>query len=330
MSGMEREEIIKKLKISQNEFDIRVRELKEHFGELLSEEIAILLAAYSFGYEPIYSIEEIAERRGKVIVEGAVERIGSMKENVAIAILKDRAASIKVVFWNDAAQLIKAGDVAEGDKLRIKGFVKKRDKDVELSVREASDVEILEKGEVSREVIRGVILGIAQRSKGRNLVKAIIANESGITTCVAWDEKAEKLMEIEVGSSLEIRGVTRHGELVVSELRVIDEKISFNVDFVAISNIMPLRHVNLRGRISGLGEVRRVKMKGREATVAEVYLSDETGRVKVLLWDENAYVYKKADIGDHVEIFNAYPKIGWEEVEVHCGWNSIVTLRKVY
>lgn len=334
---MEKEEIIERLKISRDEFDRRMEELQEHFGNLLTEEVAVLLAAYSFGYEPVYSIEELADKKGKVVVEGVVEKIFGFREFVnkngtgflAVAILKDESARIKTVFWNEAAQLIKAGDIAEGDLVRVKGFVKRRENEIELSVGDASDIEVLDRG---GETIKGVLVGKAARHpSGRTLVKAVIANGSGLVVCVAWDEKAEELYGIDVGKALELRGITKNGEFVISQIKVVEEDLPLKIEFVPISKIIPLQHVNLKGRISGLGEFRRVKSRRGESNVAEIFLSDETGRVKILLWDDNSQIYKKADIGDYVEIFNAYPKIGWDgEIEVHCGWNTIITLKKAY
>jgi replication factor A1 len=323
---MEKEKILEKLKISPEEFERRIDEMQSHFENLLSDEALFLLAAYSFGYEPTYSIEELVDKKGKVVVEGVVESILSFREfrkengvgQVALIVLKDKSARIKVVLWNGAAQLVKAGDVVKGTLLRIKGFVKKRE-EVELSVGEASDVEILERG---WELIRGVLVGKAWR---QNMAKAVVANESEVVMCVAWDEKAEELFKVEIGKSIELRGTTKDGEFVVSQVRAVEEKIPFKLSFSSISRIIPLQNVNLRGRISGFGNIR----KARGKKVAELYISDDTGRIKLLLWDENISIYKKADVGDWIEIFNGFPKIGWQgEVEVHCGWNCIITLKK--
>ncbi len=334
---MEKEEIIERLKISKDEFNRRMKELQEHFGNLLTEEVAVLLAAYSFGYEPVYSIGELANKKGKVAVEGVVEKIFGFREfvnkngtgSLAVAILKDESARIKIVFWNEAAQLIKTGDVAEGDRIRVKGFVKRRENEIELSVGDASDVEILDRG---GETVRGVLVGKAVRHpNGRTLVKAVIANGSELVMCVAWDENAEELYRVDVGKTLELRGITKDGEFVVSSIKVVEEDLPVKIEFVPISKIIPLQHVNLKGRISGLGELRKVKSRRGESNVAEIFLSDETGRIKILLWGDNSQIYKKADIGDYLEIFNAYPKVGWDgEIEVHCGWNTIITLKKAY
>ena len=333
---MEKEKIIERLGVSEDEFESRVNELRSHFGNLLTDEAAILLAAYSFGYEPVYRIGELADKKGKVVVEGSIEKIFGFREFVgkngkgllAVAILRDESARIKTVFWNEAAQLLKAGDIAEGDVIRVKGFVKRKEDEIELSVGDASDIEILEKG---GEVIRGILAGKAiRRPAGRTLVKAVVANGSEIIVCVAWGDVAEELYAVEVGKSIELRGTMKNGEFVISRLRVIEEDLSFNIEFTPVSRIVPLQHVHLRGRISGIGDIRRVKTRKGESDVAEIFLSDETGRVRVLLWDDNSDMYRKVDIGDCVEIFNAYPKIGWDgELEVHCGWNTIITLKKL-
>jgi len=83
-------------------------------------------------------------------------------------------------------------------------------------------------------------------------------------------------------------------------------------EFTKISEIVPGK-VNIRGKVSGIGEPEIGK---------EIYLSDETGRVRIIVW--NKEIYKKAEIGMTVEIYNGYAKEGKKGMEVHVNRYSIV------
>ena len=186
-------------KVSFEEFRKKMDEFEEHFGGLVNKETLALLVAYSFGYEPITKIKELETKRGKVIVKGTVEKTFAVREFdngiVTSIIVADESGKVRVTLWNDAAELVKTGDVIEGAKIKAKGFLKRRDGEVGISINDPSDIEIQE------------------------------------------------------------------------------------VEFKSISKITQ-GIVNVKGRVSGFGDVRKVESKNVE--IAEIYISDESGRVRVL------------------------------------------------
>ncbi len=296
-----------------DEYRKRMEEFREHFGDLIDEETLKLLVDYSFGKVPTTRLSELANKRGRVTVEGVIEKVLSVREFVkngkkglvANAILKDGSARIRITLWNDSAELVRAGDIVEGCRVRLKGFVKRRD-GIELSVNDPSDVEILED---VREKVRGIVLAVNGR-------KMALKHGNSVKVCVLK-------CEAEVGRGDVIEALGLESEVfTITELEVIGRiDPDFSNIFTPISKIIPLRNVNIKGRISGLNGLRVVKGKD----LAEIFVSDETDRVRVLLWGEHAEMYKELDIGDSIEIYNAYPKIGWDgEIEVHCGWSSLL------
>ena len=234
-----------KEKVDYTRFKEKMKEFNNHFGGLIDDETLALLTAYSFGYEPSFKIEELANKKGKVVVEGTVEKTFGVRElekaTVTSIILSDGSGRLKVTLWNDAAKLVKTGDVVEGAKIKIRGFLRKRD-DVELSVNDPADVEILD------------------------------------------------------------------------------------LEFVEISRITE-GVVNVKGRVSGFGGMRKTS---KNVEIAEIYISDESGRIRVLLWNDKVQVYKKLDIGDYIEIRNGYAKVGKDgEMEVHCGQRSALKFERM-
>ena len=62
-------------------------------------------------------------------------------------------------------------------------------------------------------------------------------------------------------------------------------------------------NVNVEGAITEVGEGRTFSKFGREMTVANAILQDDSGSIKLTLWNEDASKYKE---GDKVKITNGY------------------------
>ncbi len=75
--------------------------------------------------------------------------------------------------------------------------------------------------------------------------------------------------------------------------------------------------VCVEGRVSGIGQVK--KFKGRE--YASLHISDGSGRVKLMLWNDLS-VYRKADIGSHVQVFGCRA----DGNALHCDEFTIIRL----
>lgn len=123
----------------------KLDEIKEHFGGLLDDETAKLLEEYINGKEPVVRLSEIAGKKGKVLVEGRVVKVfpvryfsrESWEGKVGSVYLEDGCV-VRVNFWNEAATVIEAGDVVEGAKLKLRGY----SRNGELNVNDPADVEI--------------------------------------------------------------------------------------------------------------------------------------------------------------------------------------------
>lgn len=81
--------------------------------------------------------------------------------------------------------------------------------------------------------------------------------------------------------------------------------------FVKIAEIRAGR-VNIRGFVTGIGDPELAN---------EIHVSDETGRIRVLVSRE---IYLKAEIGKEIEIYNGFAKQGKKGLEVHANRFSIV------
>ena len=61
--------------------------------------------------------------------------------------------------------------------------------------------------------------------------------------------------------------------------------------------------------------------------MANIHISDNTGRIRVALWDEQTDILHDIDIGTKVQITDCYAKPGWnDEVELSVGKRSTITI----
>jgi replication factor A1 len=173
-------------------------------------------------------------------------------------------------------------------------------------IEDVGDFEIV--GDV-RKRLEGVFIGKYRR-------RFAVAVGNSVWTCIGE-------VECNRGDVLDLTGFVSKNVFIVLDYKVKGRSEIPNL-WTPVSSITPLRTVNIRGRVSGLG-FHYTKIKGQ---TAEIYVSDETGRVKVILWNENAMIYRDLDIGDEIELYNCFPKIGYEgETVVHCGRGAMVLYR---
>jgi replication factor A1 len=65
-----------------------------------------------------------------------------------------------------------------------------------------------------------------------------------------------------------------------------------------------IRNVNVTGRVESISEPRTVNLRtGGTAQVADAFLSDDTGRIKLSLWDDQIEMVSE---GDEISIENGY------------------------
>ncbi len=322
-------EILRELNVSRKDFERKLKELREHFEDLIDEETLVLLTAYLFGYEYVSTVSEIPFRKGKVVLKGIVDNLTEPREIklkngekalFASAILRDETGSIKILLWDNAAKLIKTGELFEGDFVKIKGFIRRKDYPV-ISVRDSTDIEVIKRR------IEEFICKILEIQKFNGKVKVLMALNGRIMVAIAAGEAAKEVLNFK-DKFVKVVGIQRENLIFINKVVGKIELPEFEpkIKFTQIEKIIPLTYVNLKGRVSGIGEVKKIRGKD----VAEIYISDETGRIRLLLFDENVQIYKDVDVGDYIEVFNGFSRIGRDgEIEIHCDNETFVILRKL-
>ena len=155
-----------------------------------------------------------------------------------------------------------------------------------------------------------------------------VADESGSVRVALWDEDAAAAEEeLSVGDVLRVKGRPKEGYngLEVSADRVeVDEEAEVDVDVsgevTADSLSMGQSDVNLRGVVLDTDSIRTFdRDDGSEGRVSNLTLGDETGKVRVTLWDEQADLAEELEAGQSVEVVDGYVRERDGSLELHVG-----------
>ncbi len=154
------------------------------------------------------------------------------------------------------------------------------------------------------------------------------ADETGRVRVALWDEKATAgVEELEMGQALRIKGHPKEGYsgLEVSASRIKgdpDANIDVTVgDAGTIENLsLGQSDITLTGRVLATEPVRTFSRDdGSEGRVSNLVLGDETGRVRVTLWDEQADSVESLEEGQSVEVIDGYVRERDGTLELHIG-----------
>jgi replication factor A1 len=310
-------------KVSFDEFLNRYKEIKDHFGDLLDFESAMELTEYSFGVVEIKKISELRKESGKVTIRAKVKRVeeirGFVKEDgeglLVKILLEDDSGEIKAILWDDAGELVKVGDVFEGCFVELSGFLRRSDNTTEISVNNPLDVRIIDMDSEERNY-DGVLLGWERKESGYRI--AIFDREFKIIGF-----KSDRELPLSPGKKISFR---LSKDYKMEKFMVLEEETEVEMDeyFDRISSLNKDR-VNIYGRISGIGKYRLLKRDDRTIKLADIYVSDKTGRIRVVLWGSLAEIFKKADVGQRIVIVNGR----FRNNEIHCDRNTMVNLLDV-
>jgi replication factor A1 len=161
-----------------------------------------------------------------------------------------------------------------------------------------------------------------------------VADGTGQVRISFWDRMAQSVAdgEVEVGDVLRIKGRPQEGysgvEVSVDQAEI-DEDAEVDVQVQDIYRVddlsLGLSDVNLRGLVLATDTVRTFdRDDGSEGRVSNLTLGDETGRVRVTLWDEKADRAEELDAGTSVEVVDGYVRERDGDLELHVGSRGAV------
>jgi replication factor A1 len=166
-----------------------------------------------------------------------------------------------------------------------------------------------------------------------HVINLELADESGTIRVALWDDDAVAAEEeLERGQVLRVKGRPKDGYngVEVNADRVEpDDEADIEVDLDGESTIDSLTlgqsDVNLRGVVLDTDSVRTFdRDDGSEGRVSNLTLGDETGRVRVTLWDERADLAGELEAGQSIEVIDGYVRERDGNLELHVGDRSEV------
>ncbi|WP_406670681.1 OB-fold nucleic acid binding domain-containing protein [Methanolobus sp. ZRKC4] len=280
---------------------------------------------------------------------------------VANLIVADETGSIRLTLWDDKADLVKTGDIEIGQSFQISGYVKEGYSGVEVNIGnngilcetdekieariDSKKIEDIKSG-MGDLNIRGRILDIADirtfnkkdGTEGR-VSNITIGDDTGKIRVTLWDEKTELASELKTNDAVEIinayareNNFNQQVEVQVGSrtiLKKIDEEVEFKEDFTSIADIIPGESYSISGQVSGLGEMKEFdRDDGTVNMVSNIYVSDDSGRIRIALWGDHALLVDELDIDTQIEIIDAFSKSGFnDEIELSAGNRTRVVVR---
>ncbi|MFB6173477.1 MAG: single-stranded DNA binding protein [Halobacteriales archaeon] len=205
----------------------------------------------------------------------------------------------------------------------------------ELADREVSGIADIEPG-MEEVKFLGKVISVGEvreferdgEDEDGRVVNVDLADETSSIRAAFWDEMAASATgELEAGQVLRVQGRPREGynglEVSVDHAEP-DEDATIDVDLTEEYDIadlsMGLSDVTLRGRVLATESVRTFdRDDGSEGRVANLVLGDETGRLRVTLWDERADLAEAFDPGESVEVIDGYVRERDGDLELHVG-----------
>ena len=350
-------------KISFEEFKKKVEEKIKLMGGLCDEKTAAMLVAKDFGVSLKVKIKDIKPDMGDTSFIGKVTQIDKPREfsrddgsigRVSNLTISDDTGSIRLVLWDDESDLVKVGKIKVETVLKVKGYVKEGLFGIEVNIGKNGGLEFIDEDisvkrykisdiqtDMNAIKISGVLLEFGdirtfERKDGsqgmvRNL---IIGDETGKIRVSLWDEQTSEkfnegdVLEITNGYSRESFGSKEVHVGSRGAIKKSKENIQYFESITRISDIGLNEAYSVIGRITGIDTIREfVKRDGSIGKVANVYVTDDSGRIKVALWDDHTKLIERIDVGSLIKVIDGYAKIGYnDEVELSIGWRGKIDL----
>ncbi|MDD5447310.1 MAG: OB-fold nucleic acid binding domain-containing protein [Methanocellales archaeon] len=353
-------------RITLDEFKKMVQEKIDLMGGLCDEKTASKLVAHDLGILDMMKIGEISLDQKNVSFMGKVTQVETSHEfsrddgsigRVANIIASDETGSIRVVLWDELADLVKVNELSVGKMLNISGYVKDGYAGIEVNVGRNGSMEFIET-DVDVKIKTHKISDIASGMSGINILGKVLnigeirrfsrrdgtegfvsnitmGDETGRIRVVLWnDQTKEKLapedvIEITNGYSRENYGRTeihldRYGKIEKSS-----KEVSYCEHITKIADISINESYNVMGVVTEVGEKREfIKGDGSAGKVANIRISDDTDGVQVALWGENADLVDQINIGTQIKIIDGYAKAGWSDsIELNVDWRSEISTK---
>jgi len=289
---------------------------------------------------------------------------------VASIVISDETGSIRVALWDEKTKYISEEHISVGSIIQVRGAYVKPGlgNTTELNLGARGTLKPLENDEIEElniefsdsskaemkignlqentydvslkvEIQRVFSVSTFDRKDGSQgkVLAMVVADESGSTRLVFWDEKADEVEGIEPGEVIKVdHAYTRPNqdkdgiEIHVGKSTVIERGLKDKIDTVESTSVYSgssealgmkdianletgMNNVDIEGKIATIYDVKTFTRKdGGEGQVQNIVIADKTSKVRVTFWgDDNSHI-AEAKEGDVIRILHGYVKEGFK------------------
>jgi replication factor A1 len=274
---------------------------------------------------------------------------------VATVIAGDPTGRIRISVWDVKVEAVESGEIKAGCSVNISGYTKRGMNGPEVHVGNngiftlseedvAYDIPVRKIDEIKDGMnditVLGKVLDLGQiktftRKDGGegHVANMTIGDSTGTIRVSMWDDKAKLVNELDIGSSVKIQNAyskvnnfSQKVEISLGNSSVVEiagTEVEYEQKFLKVSEVVDgMNGVNLSGVILDISDVRTFNRKdGSEGTIGTLTIGDDTGKIRVSLWDDKTIYLDEFDFGESVDILNAYSRMNdfSQSVELNIG-----------
>ncbi len=288
---------------------------------------------------------------GRVLAIGSVRTFeGKKPGKFAGATVADSEGVVRVVFWNEKADVVEQGQLKVGQIVRLNHGYTKEDRDgtpemhlstksnVEISPADVKTEDYLSVGKFASKIsqiiqanknvtLNGTVKKVfsasafnRQDGTAGSVMRFVLVDETGEVTVVAWNEKAQEL-EPALKENATVQLVngrikpTQNGgfEVHVDASTFVDVSAPTK-QITKVAGLSEfLGNVNVEGEVVTVPVTKKVQTsKGEAVKLATFELKDETGIVRVSAWRNHADAVEALLMGQKILLENVYAKKGYD------------------
>ena len=176
-------------------------------------------------------------------------------------------------------------------------------------------------------------------SEGR-VTRVSLEEGEGRINLVLWDDKVDEVKDLEPGTRIRVTGGNARERQdmsleVHSSYRTIIEVLEVGArpekpvpKWAKIGNLRTgMSIVNVAGRVANIGTMREFNRRdGGTGRVVSVLLEDETGTVRLSLWDDDVKMVDDMEPGTIIAVENGYTRLSLGDVGLNVGQNGTLQI----
>ena len=382
---MTTEDIIQKIlsknpDVSQEKILEKLRHERARTGGLISDETLLRLIAAKYGVEVQ---QNIIQNRGNlstsrlfaglndVTVAGRLIAVfpvrtfeGEKPGKFATLMLVDNDGVLRVVLWNDKADLVANGELKVRQAVRLLHGYTREDRygkvELHLGAKSKIEVEPQEKASEYPAIekfttkigslnnasgavhLSGVVKDVSALSSftrsddtDGKVMRFTIADDSGQVTAVAWNEKATELEKTVKANSRLLLVNVRVKEAPNGGVEVhVDSNTYVNVQtaelqLTKIASLSENQTVNVEGVVATVPQNKDVTTgKGEKVKLTVFDLKDDSGIVQVSAWRQHADALNALKIGDKLLLEKAFARKGFgDKIELSTRSGTVPSIK---